>query len=261
MNIQPFAASLDERVLPFEGVLNFRDMGGYLTEDGQKVKRGIFFRAAELTGMTERDRELFESLGIKTIFDYRGVQEAELKPDPSFEGVNRIHVPAIAEEVPADMRDMIKAGYFRDMNSEFLSKMYLDMAFGNPSFQRLMATVMDADSLGLLHHCAGGRDRTGVGSAYILIALGVPRETIIEDYLISNVTLMPMNEKMKEQLTGFLSAEELDRFMTALELRREYMEALFAEIDSRYGGVEGFLEQEFGMTADKRAALRERCLE
>lgn len=261
MNIQQLASYPDNRVLPFEGVLNFRDMGGYVTEDGRKVKYGIFFRAAELTGMTEKDKEFFKSLGIKTIFDYRGIQEAELKADPAFEGINRIHIPAVAGEVPMDMRDMIKDGYFKKMNSEFASNMYLQMAFDNPSFKRLMETIVDSDNLGLLHHCAGGRDRTGVGSAFILLSLGVPRETIIEDFLISNRTLAPLNVIMKEQLVAFLSPEEADQFINALELRGEYLEALFAAIDSRFGGVESFLEQEFGMTADKLAQLRERCLE
>lgn len=255
-------SDLADRVLPFEGVLNFRDLGGYSTEDGRRVKRGILFRAAELTGMTDKDKELFRSLGIKTIFDYRGAQEAKAKPDPVLPGVTNIHQPAIAQEVPADMRDMLQSGHLGNMlSADFLANMYLDMAFGNSSFKRLMETVMNPDNLGLLHHCAGGRDRTGVGSAYILLALGVPRETIIEDYLISNRTLAPMNAAMKEQMAAYLSAEQTERMIAALELRRETMAALFSAIDERYGSVEAFLEQEFGMDAEKRKQFQDCCLE
>ena len=252
---------LADRVLPFEGVLNFRDMGGYRTEDGRRVKYGILFRAAELTGMTEKDKELFRSLGVKTIFDYRGAQEASAKPDPVFEGVTNIHLPAIAQEVPADVREMIKLHMKEMANGSFLDTMYLDMAFGNPSFKRLMEAVTDANGLGLLQHCAGGRDRTGVGSAFILLALGVPRETIIEDYLISNRTLAPMNESMKEQLAAHLPAEQVEQFVAGLELRRETMLAVFSAIDERYGSVEAFLEQEFGLDAEKRKQFQDRCLE
>jgi len=253
---------LADRVLPFEGVLNFRDMGGYATEDGRRVKYGILFRAAELTGMTEKDKELFRSLGIKTIFDYRGAQEVQAKPDPIFDGVTNIRLPAIAQEVPADMRDMLKSGQLREMMSgDFLTDMYLDMAFDNPAFKRMMEAVASPDCLGFVHHCAGGRDRTGVGSAYILLALGVSRETIVEDYLISNRTLVPMNEGMREQLADHLPPEQVEQFVSALELRRETMLAVFSAIDDRYGSVEAFLEQQFGLDAEKRKQFRDRCLE
>ncbi|MCC3374292.1 tyrosine-protein phosphatase [Cohnella sp. REN36] len=265
MSIQPNSndfTDLADRLLPFEGVLNFRDLGGYPTEDGRRVKYGLLFRAAELTGMTDKDKELFRSLGIKTIFDYRGAQEAKAKPDPVLPGVTNMNLPAIADEVPTDLREMLQSGHLTNMlSADFLSKMYLDMAFGNPSFKRLMETAMNPDNLGLLHHCAGGRDRTGVGSAYILLALGVSGETIIEDYLISNRTLAPMNAAMKAQMAAYLSAEQTERLIAALELRRETMAALFSAIDERYGSVEAFLEQEFGMDAEKRKRFQDVCLE
>lgn len=79
-------------------------MGGYEAADGRKVKYGILFRSAELAGMTERDLNLLQSLGIRTIFDYRDDGEAEQKPDPVIPGVNNIRVPAM-RQVPADMRE------------------------------------------------------------------------------------------------------------------------------------------------------------
>ncbi|WHY21779.1 tyrosine-protein phosphatase [Paenibacillus sp. G2S3] len=249
------------RVLPFKGVLNFRDMGGYTTSDGRKVKYGLFFRSAELTGMTDHDIKLFKSLGIKTIFDYRGIEEVRLKPDPVIPGVNNICVPALKQEVPGDMRDVVRSGFLEHFTTDFLVNMYLDMAFNNPSFKRLMATIMLPEAFSILHHCAGGRDRTGVGSAFIFLALGVPRETIIEDYLLSNQTLGPMNEQIKKQASQHLSPTEVDTVMAALILRREFMEAIFSAIDERYKSVDAFLEQEFGMTADKRKQLQAYCLE
>lgn len=98
--------------------------------------------------------------------------------------------------------------------------MYVQMAINNPSFQRLMSLILNPDNLGILHHCAAGRDRTGIGTAFILLALGVPRETIIEDYLLSNQTLIPMNEQMKEQLTQVMPAEEVADIIAKLTLRR-----------------------------------------
>lgn len=262
MSTQPTVlADLADRLLPFEGVLNFRDMGGYLTEDGRRVKKGLLFRAAELAGMTDKDKELFRSLGIKTIFDYRSVREAAAKPDPIFEGVTNINLPAISQEVPADMREMANSQLWQMLDEKFLDNMYLEMAFNNPSFKRLMEVVTEPEGLGVLHHCAGGRDRTGIGAAYILLALGVARETIIQDYLISNRTLVSMHEEMKKRLAAHLSAEQAERFAAAIELRRETMLSVFAGIDERYGSVETFLEQEFNLNAEKRKQFQNRCLE
>ena len=260
MNIQ-LTNHLSNRVLPFEGVYNFRDMGGYEAAGGRKVKYGLLFRSAELTGMTEHDRELFQTLSIKTIFDYRDDGEAAQKPDPSFSGVNNVRVPAMQHETSMDMRELIRTDYFKKMTPETLAEMYAKMVVDNPSFKSLMKIFAAPEHTVILHHCAGGRDRTGIGSAYLLLALGVSRETIIEDYLISNQTLVPMYEQMKIQLGEVLSSEEADDFIAALELRREFMEFVFAWIDENYGGTSAFLEQEFGLTAEKLKQLQAYYLE
>lgn len=252
---------LQTRVLPFEGVFNFRDMGGYEAADGRKVKYGILFRSAELAGMTERDLNLLHSLEIRTIFDYRDDREAKQKPDPVIPGVNNIRVPAMRQEVPADMRELVRGNFFKKLTVESFAAMYVQMAINNPSFQRLMSLIMNPDNLGILHHCAAGRDRTGIGAAFILLALGVPRDTIIEDYLLSNQTLLPMNEQIKEQLAQVLPPEEAADAIAKLTLRREFMEAVFSSIDENYGGAESFLEREFGLTVEKRAELQGYCLE
>jgi len=255
------AAYPHNRVLPFEGVLNFRDMGGYAAADGRKVKYSLFYRSAELTGMTDRDKELFASLHIKTIFDYRDDSEALRNPDPAFPNITNIRVPVMKQDIPADMRELVRQGYFKSMTAETFADMYVRMAINNESYRQLMAAVMNPDRLGILHHCAAGRDRTGIGAAFILLALGVPKETVIEDYLISNETLVPMNEKIKKQLAEFLSAEEIADITAKLELRREFLEAVFTAIEDKYGTVDAFLEQEFGLTAERRAALQSCCLE
>lgn len=257
-----FTAGPDNRVIPFQGVLNFRDMGGYETTDGRTVKYGIFYRSAELSGMTADDLELFHTLGIRTIFDYRDEAEAARQPDPVYEHITNIRIAAMDQtNVPADIRELVKSDFFKHMTPEAFGKMYVDMAFDSPAYKQLMELIQQPESLGLLHHCAAGRDRTGVGGAFILLALGVPRETIIADYLISNQTLTPMNDKMKAQLAEVLTLEQLTAASAMFELRREFIEAVFHAIDSKYGDTEAFLEQEFGLTSVKRELLQAHCLE
>lgn len=252
---------LQDRLLPLEGVMNFRDMGGYVTRDGRRVRRGILFRSGELAGMTERDKELFRSLGIKTIVDYRGLTEAKERPDPEFEGVMHVHLPALRKDVPSGTGVLIRLQAEGVDLPRFLEQLYADIAFDNPSYRRLMALVTDPDRLGLVHHCAGGRDRTGLGAAFILLALGVPRETILEDYLLSNRALAPAHAKLREKLAAKFPPEQAERILEGLILRRETLQAVFSAIDERYGNDEAFLEGEFGLDAGRLRAFRDRCLE
>ncbi len=249
------------RMIPLEGIFNFRDMGGYQTEDGRRVKYGLLFRSAELAGMTESDRQQLLKLGISTILDYRDEGEAVLKPDPFMEGVDNIRIPAMRSETAMDLEMLIRNGHFDKITAEKFAELYTLMTVNNPSFKRLMAVFAESGKGGILQHCAAGRDRTGVGSAFLLLALGVSRETIIEDYLISNKALEPMFAQLKQQLGDVLSLKQAEQIFSQLELRREWMEAVFHTIDDQYGGTAPFMEQEFGLTAEKLDELRRYYLE
>jgi protein-tyrosine phosphatase len=253
-----------DRVIPFEGVHNFRDMGGYHTLDGRKVKHGLFFRSADLSRITERDLELFKSLGIKYIFDYRDEHEAIRKPDPLIENVvvERVPVNKDKQQAPVhSIEELVKSGYFKEDKGEMLLKFYPKMAFKNPAYYRLMTIVQNPNHLGLVHHCAAGKDRTGIGAALIFLALGVPKDTIMEDYLITNETLKSFNEKIMMRMSPYLTLEELKRFEGILVAKEEYLEAVFHKIDATYGSTDIFLQEEYNFTGEKREKFKNDCLE
>lgn len=250
-----------QRIIPMERVLNFRDMGGYNTVDGREVKPGLIFRSADLSAMTEKDIALLQNLGITAIFDYRDDHEAEKQPDPVIPSVQNIRVPAINNPglTSADFeKDMLK--HMQQMTLEEMTKMYGNMPINNPSYKALMKLFEEQEGAAFLHHCMGGRDRTGVGGALILLTLGVDRETIVADYLISNETLGPMNDQMRERLKPHLSEEQLEAVMENMRLRKEFLEAVFNAIETSYGTFEAYLEQEFGIDAERRAKLQNHYL-
>lgn len=253
-----------KRVIPFEGVHNFRDMGGYKTVDGRRVKQGLFFRSAELSRITEKDLELFKTLGIKYIFDYRDEHEALRKPDPVIENVvlERVSVNADEQQAPVhSIEELVKSEFFKQSKGDMLLKFYPKMAFNNSSYQRLMAIVQNPEYLGLVHHCAAGKDRTGVGAALIFLALGVPRETIMEDYLITNETLKDFNESIMTKVAPQLTLDELKKFEGIMVAKEEYLEAVFRKIDETYGNAERFLQNEYQITEEKREKLQNYYLE
>jgi len=251
---------LETKIIPFEAVYNFRDMGGYRTRDGRIVKNGLFYRSAALGKMTLADKELFETLRIKTIFDYRDHNEAHHNPNPVFSHAQYIQIPAKGNhtfEMPTNAggRDFYKA-----VSPEMFRDFYAQMPFNNPSFKELMKTIQNPDNLGLVHHCAVGKDRTGIGGALILLALDVPEETIMEDYLNTNIHLRPMVERMAKAIQHQYNEQELQQFYALMSAREDYLQAALDAMDYHYGSKTKFLEQEFGLTIARREQLQAYCL-
>lgn len=252
----------ERMTIQFDGVPNFRDMGGYATNDGRQVKRGLFYRSAALGKMTPADKEKFSALGIKTIFDYRDDEEASKNPDPAFEDVTNIRIPAklnTLAKMPTN--EKTPTSFYKRVTPAMFTELYTQMAFDNPSFQQLMKVAQNPAQLGLLHHCAIGKDRTGIGGAMILLALDVPRETIFEDYLKTNALLQATVEQMATKVRETSDEMEMAQFYALMQAREDYLQAVFDGIDTRYSNVDDFLAEQFALTTEKRKNMQQFALE
>lgn len=252
-------------LLPLQGAINFRDMGGLETSDGRKVKQGILFRAAELTGLTDQDKSFLETLNIKRIFDYRRRGEAERKPDPVIGQAVRERISVADEDNITthlfEKEDAPKE-YFSQFTVERFLKIYEKMPIGNPSYQQLMERMKKPEeNLPLIHHCTAGRDRTGVGAMIMLMTLGVPYETVLEDYLLSNQTLEDYHNQIFIKTSEFFTEEEWKCFKDAFPLRADYLHAAQQSILQKYGYFDHYISKEFGITNEIRKKIQEFCLE
>ncbi|CRK81249.1 tyrosine-protein phosphatase [Neobacillus massiliamazoniensis] len=250
------------RVVPFIGANNFRDMGGYKTSDGRTVKFGLFFRSAELTGLTDADLNFFKTLNIKYIFDYRDDLEAQTKPDPILSNVTYERIMASEQNNPfGTIEELTRSNFFKNLNLDFMSELYSKLPLKNPAYKRLMQIIQDPNNLGLLHHCVAGKDRTGVGAALILSALGVPKETVMKDYLLTNETMKEFNEKVLKQISAHFDDRGLQVMEQLLGVKEEFLEGAFQSITNTYGNLDTYFAHEFGLTKEKRQALQSFCLE
>ncbi|MCP1125484.1 hypothetical protein CN326_01100 [Bacillus sp. AFS018417] len=250
------------RVIPFIGAHNFRDMGGYKTYDGRTVKLGLFFRSDELTGLTDEDMNFLQTLNIKYIFDYRDELEAQNKPDPILSNVAYERIPASEQNNQfGTIEEMARNNFFKNLNLDIMWEVYSKLPLNNPSYKRLMQVIQDPNNLGLLHHCAAGKDRTGVGAALILSVLGVPKETVMEDYLLTNETMKEFNEKVLKQISAHLDDRGLQIMEQLLGVKEEFLEGVFQSITNTYGNLDTYFAHEFGLTKEKRQALQSFCLE
>lgn len=252
-------------LLPLEGAFNFRDMGGYRTTDGRTVKQGLLFRAAELTGLTPEDHRVLEGLNLKHVFDYRNRGEAEQKPDPRIGQAVNIRIPAntAAEDAPSlDLEHVFASGLHKQFSKSMLGDLYAALPIRNASYKKLMELLKQPEAnLPLVQHCAGGRDRTGVGSMLILLTLGVPYETVLEDYLLSNVTLEKFHRQMFEMAAKYVSTEELKEIEEAMKLQEIYLGAAMDSIIAEYGTFDRYLLEEFSIDEVARQQIQDYCLE
>ncbi|WP_459502332.1 tyrosine-protein phosphatase [Bacillus sp. C1] len=259
------AVTVAERRLPLQGAFNFRDLGGYETRDGRKVKWGKLYRSEELAGLTEWDIAYLERAGLKLICDYRTDFEVTHKPNPSVTGARQVCLP-VMQDIAKDlnMNEFFQVGDLSMLGKpgEYLVKMNKGFVEGNEAFVRFLQFAQDPENLPVVNHCTAGKDRTGFGSALLLLLLGVPEETVMRDYLLSNGFREKLNQKMMNFLGAKLQNEESKEILGAMfEARAEYLQAAIDEISRKFGSIEIYAEKGLGFTKEQVENMKELLLE
>jgi len=255
------------RRLPLEGAKNFRDLGGYRTADGHYVRWGLVYRSGYLADLTKTDYEYLNSLGIRLVCDVRADGERTRSPtewtgsSPEFLSVpigpNRDGT-LTAEDLKRRVAAINApgngpvAGYdFAIKNAEQYGKI----------LQRIVAGDLPA-----VEHCTSGKDRTGVFSAILLTALGVPRETVLQDYLLTEHYLlapdsMESTRAQLQKIFGLAQPPDDATVKAIMTMRPETLEATFNSITATYGSFDSYLRDAVKLSDADRAVLRQRLLE
>jgi len=244
---------------------NFRDLGGIKSQDGRVVKKGYFYRSANLGNLSEEDIESLKRLNIKCIFDYRSDNEAKNHPSTEIKGIKNIRIPAMdfkkfSGAKFGSIEDMIESMFDKSGAFNMLKESYHELPIDNPSYKKLVELVRDPSMLPLINHCTAGKDRTGVGSAIILMILGVSREHIIEDYLKSNDFAEEEINKLIEQKPEFKNVDR-EKLNHIFGVNLDYINAAFNRIDEVYKTAEDYLYGEFGLDLNELNTLRNMYLE
>lgn len=249
------------RVLSFEKLDNFRDLGGYIGHDGRAVRSGLLFRGPALSLLqTEADLAHFRALGVVSVMDFRSSKEREDKPDNIPQGVAYYPVSAITapdgSEVNFDLPSLF-GGTADDLRELFRSVHtgYARLPFANQAYRQMFRLLIDGQTP-LYFHCTAGKDRTGVAAALILLALGVPREQVRQDYLLTNACRVEVIGRMTQRLAprfGEADAAELAQLLCGVQ--EESLNLALDAIESRYATYEAFFEEEYGITPQLREKL------
>ncbi|WP_168160104.1 tyrosine-protein phosphatase [Steroidobacter denitrificans] len=259
------------RVLPFQGACNFRDIGGYVAQDGRTVRWGRVYRTGVLSYLGEDDRDALRSLRIRAICDLRRGGERRREPTrwPEEGDLPRKLHWQDGAEAPA-IRDFAVG---RPPTAAGMFDAMIDMYRALPAWMgsRIggLFECIANDHVPLIVHCAAGKDRTGIAVAVLLHTLGIPWETIIEDYLLTNLagnfeTFMRTRRDIQLGLTDSehpLLAMPVAMRRVLFSAEAAFLQAAKDEIDLRYGGLDAYLERAAGITPTLRERMRQTLLE
>ncbi|NSC24811.1 tyrosine-protein phosphatase [Streptomyces albus subsp. chlorinus] len=252
------------------GVRNFRDVGGLPTVDGRRVRRGVLFRSGHLAHATRQDAAFLSGLKLHTVFDFRNSADQALDgPDVELPGVRNVNIPLSDPADGAEFWQMVRDGELDQLRAILgdglgarrMTESYRAMITTRTAEHSRILHALAEDSVPALMHCAAGKDRAGLSIAITLLALGVEREAIEEDYLQSNQPHRRYKVYRSAKSRAGMSPEVMELLAPLFDARAAYLHAAFATIDERWGGVDTYLSEGLKLSEGTRIRLQSRLLE
>ena len=256
------------RLLNFEGISNFRDLGGYATADGRQLKWGTLYRSASLSGSTPADLEGLTRLKLSALVDFRSQAEKAEEPNhlPDPPGFRVVEIPTLDEGNKAlvgEIMARIESGDFNDFDPE-RSMITANRQFASeftPQFREFVHTVLEAEGKPVAWHCSAGKDRTGFAAAILLRILGVPEDVVMRDYLASKQLALDARRSQLLLLRVFKGEEAADKLSVMMGVEESWLRAAFDEIDRTWGDFDTYVQQGLQLDDNDIARLRKALLE
>ncbi|HEY1706920.1 MAG TPA: tyrosine-protein phosphatase [Rhizomicrobium sp.] len=240
-----------DRSLHLLSAANFRDVGGYRTKDGRWVRMGLAYRSNALNQLTDADLARASALGIKIVCDLRMDDERRSGPDPVLG-----HATEISDNVMADRQVAAGRGSVSPARSAVkrMQDAYRDFV-SLPSAQRgyhdLFERLSNSENLPTVFHCTAGKDRTGWAQAVLLTILGVPRDVILEDYVLTDHYLEPQIASVENTLRSVAATAKV-----IMRADPSYLRAAFQEVDRRFGSFDNYLHKGLKLSDVTLTAIR-----
>lgn len=259
------------RHIDLEGTPNFRDEGGYETTDGRFVRWGLIYRSGVLSKLTTKDFAYLSPLGVRVVCDFRTADENAVAPEIWVPGsdVEHVSVPigtAGSKSVSSPMKQFLATNPTTEQTKAWLVKVYGGFAFTNAPEYAKVFEQLKQDHLPLLYHCSAGKDRTGVFSAFLLLTLGVPEETVLADYELTNKYLLNAISPAASQ--KLLASSSPDLAHVSPEVMRalmaadpDYLRSTLGKINEKFGSFDSYRRSELGVSDADVEVLKARLLE
>ena len=257
---------------------NARQLGGYVTADGRKIRQNVLLRTAQLADATAEEIAILrDKYQVKDIIDFRSEKECTLNPDPKIEGASYHWIDVMEQsgmiknwrnkDLENKTKEEMEKQILESAKSEsifFYYKQLLTSEGGQNGYREFFQILLDNREGAIVWHCTQGKDRTGIAAVLLLSALGVERNTIIEDYEQTNAffdeQIKEAVEKVKEK-NGACPDEMLQKLQLLIGVSRDTMERVLNLIDDTYGSMELYLQNQMNLTRADMETLKQRYLE
>ncbi len=241
---------------------NIRDLGGLETFDGRKIKYGRIYRGGALGKVNKEDIKVVYSFGLTDIIDFRGVDEFLARPDYKFLGVNYHSFPVIEEKVREDNKDDGNLLWFVDngvSGFEHLRLSYREFVTTKKAIRayRHFFRILLEEGRSVYFHCSQGKDRAGFAAYLVEIALGVPVDTALADYLSTNIAMEKKIDGLLAQVEGkeFCSEQYKQDLRDVFAAKLEYISESINLMNELYGSSMNFIEKILGVDVERLRTL------
>jgi protein-tyrosine phosphatase len=248
---------MERRHILLEGCLNLRDIGGYESVDGRRVRTACVYRSDELHALTDADLEALGDLGIRVVFDLRNDHERAARPSrlpPGIELLERSSPSGGGDSRSTE--EQIATGTLPVKDDVYFATVYVDLLDRlAPELRLIVERAVAAPTRPLLFHCAAGKDRTGIVAAVLLGLLDVSEETILDDYELTSTYFTP---RKMETLAAVMAAHgvEDERVRPLLEAHRPVLATALRHIHEQWGGFDGYATARLGVDRGLPERLR-----
>lgn len=270
-----------ERTLPVEGMNNFRDMGGYLTEEGKTVKWGMLYRSDHMYNATDNGLNYIKQLGLHTVIDYRSDNEVAKYPNPGvspdikhYQFDPSAHTAELSAQFSSTKKDedvnLVNKVIEQKENNALTDhaaviveqyRTFANKPHSREAFSKMLKVTAKPEAPAVLQHCRGGKDRTGFGVMLVLGILGVAKEDLVADYMLTEKNRLARNEyKMAQYRKITQDQVVLDQLYSFIDTRPEFIEASIDTIIQEYGSIKDYVIEELDITAEEINSMKKMYL-
>ena len=266
------------RIMPVPGMYNLRDIGGYLTNDGMRTKWGKVYRSDYLHNLKPAGYTFVKNLGLRSIIDFRGADEVKQAPNPvidpatySFNFDPNAQTAARAGraqnmDAGKDMKEQAKVALAKGEtgNAQMINqqKAFVDTPASITAYSATLKVTAREKYLPSLQHCRGGKDRTGFAFMILEGILGVPKKTLVYDYMLTKKARAKKNVRYYQEFLRQTGDKEIAAYMYSLfDTREEFITASIDKILEEYGSIYNYAVAKLGLTNTEYLNLRQLLLE
>ena len=258
---------ITSKYIDIPGMNNTRDLGGMRTKDGRVIRSNMLYRSSRLSELKDPD---WFTRNVELLVDMRSSREVDESPDPEIPGVTYLHLPIFEMQASGVTRDndsdrqvgtpdpetalaRMASVYARFVTDEFCLSQY----------RRFIQLLFEPREKAILWHCSAGKDRTGTGALFIQELLGVGREDIMADYLITNEYLKDEIRQFVDRIAaqnGGMDENAKKGMLVFMGAHEKYPLTVYKEAETRYGNFDSFIRDGLGVSDAQREELRRRYL-